>query len=471
MELRAMLMRPVDRPTWRPSGWIRIVSRVREIEGWGGLFFEELGVEGFKLFGDLEPGEGFFGEGMGGGGVVEFFEDGGGGLGVGDGSVAGGVAEDGAGPREVAEEERGLAGGGFEGGEAEAFHGAEEDEAAGFAIDSGDAGAVSDGAFVADEFGVLFGELEEALGVGIGFGVGFADNPERGLGGDGGLGGFEDAFAFGDGGGADEPWAAGDGLALEENFFDAVGDDVESIGRRTEEVVHELGLVGGEGDGGIGEAVGLPVVGRDEGTGKGAFEDAGEEALAAELSGGAGALLGEEVGEDNFDALLVGETEEGSGDAAEVMEDVGGLGVVPPAEVFDVEADFFEGEFGLLDLDLGATMGQHEGDVAVEKDFHGLRRAKWAAVIYWAAGGFSLMISLMPMTVEPGGISRVTTALAPMMECRPIVMPPRTLAPAPMKTSSSMTGARSSTLRAPMVTWWRITTPSPRMAWEWMTMP
>lgn len=407
---------------------------------------------------------------MGGGGVVEFFEDEGGCFGVGDGGVADGVFECGAGPGEVAEEEGTFTGGGFEGGEAEAFHGAEEDEAAGLAVDLGDAVAVGDGAFVADEPGVLFRKFEKAAGVGVGFGVGFADDPEGGLGGDGGLGGFEDAFAFGDGGGADEPGAAGLGLALEENFFDAIRDDVEAVGGGVEELVHELGFVSGEGDAGVGEAVGLPVVGGDEGAGKGAFDEAGDEALAAELGGGAGALLGEEVGEDDFHAFFVGEAEEGGGDAGEVVEDVAGLGVVPPAEVFDLEADFFEGDFGLFDLDLGAAVGEHEGDVAVEEDFHGLGRGG-KKLGYGAVGGFSLMIWLMPMTVEPGGMSRVTTAFAPMMECRPILMPPRTLAPAPMKTWSSMTGARSSTLRAPMVTWWRITTPSPRMACEWMTMP
>jgi hypothetical protein len=52
------------------------------------------------------------------------------------------------------------------------------------------------------------------------------------------------------------------------------------------------------------------------------------------------------------------------------MQDVAGLGGIPPAEVFDIHADFFESGPGLFDLDLRAAMRQHERHMAIQENFH-----------------------------------------------------------------------------------------------------
>jgi hypothetical protein len=57
------------------------------------------------------------------------------------------------------------------------------------------------------------------------------------------------------------------------------------------------------------------------------------------------------------------------------MEDAALLLRVPPAEEFDVHADFLERGGGLFDLDLCAAVCQHEGHMAVQKNFHrGLKK-------------------------------------------------------------------------------------------------
>src|SRR2546421_12943269 len=60
------------------------------------------------------------------------------------------------------------------------------------------------------------------------------------------------------------------------------------------------------------------------------------------------------------------------GKSAEVLQHIAGLTVVPPAERLDGHPEFFEGCFSLLDLDLSATVSQHEWHMAVENYFHRL---------------------------------------------------------------------------------------------------
>jgi hypothetical protein len=81
-------------------------------------------------------------------------------------------------------------------------------------------------------------------------------------------------------------------------------------------------------------------------------------------------LLSEQLGNDYFHSLLLRQLEQMGGDSAEMMQEIGGLLRIPPAQRFDRDADLFEGGFGLLDLDLRPAVRQEEGHVAIENDLH-----------------------------------------------------------------------------------------------------
>lgn len=74
--------------------------------------------------------------------------------------------------------------------------------------------------------------------------------------------------------------------------------------------------------------------------------------------------------DNDFHPLFMGEVDVATGGSTEVMDDVAGLGVVPPAEVFHFYSDFFQPFFGLFDLGLKSTVSQKEGAGMIEEDFH-----------------------------------------------------------------------------------------------------
>src|SRR5581483_11691683 len=90
-----------------------------------------------------------------------------------------------------------------------------------------------------------------------------------------------------------------------------------------------------------------------------------------QMCGGARALFGEQIGDHDLHPFRAGEPEERGWNSAEGMQEISGLGVIPPAEKFDFQADLFQGLFGLLDLNLLPAMSKGEGNLMVEEDFHG----------------------------------------------------------------------------------------------------
>ena len=58
------------------------------------------------------------------------------------------------------------------------------------------------------------------------------------------------------------------------------------------------------------------------------------------------------------------------GHAAKIVDEVGRLGFVIPAGVFDFHAVLFQGGLGLFDLDLPAAVGEGKRQRAIDKNFH-----------------------------------------------------------------------------------------------------
>lgn len=181
-------------------------------------------VDALQLAAHLQPGERPGRRGFSGRGVVKCPQTPGGFRGVRSaGAIIRVAGKDAARPGQFAQEQRTTARGGFERREAQAFHGAQQHEAARGAVGFGQFRAVLDRAFITEQSGVGGGQLEKALRGRIIFGVGPADDPERGLRDHRGPGQFQDALALRDDGGADEPRAAGDRRVLEEHRLHPVG--------------------------------------------------------------------------------------------------------------------------------------------------------------------------------------------------------------------------------------------------------
>lgn len=56
--------------------------------------------------------------------------------------------------------------------------------------------------------------------------------------------------------------------------------------------------------------------------------------------------------------------------SAEMMQNLTGLGVIPPAKRLNLNTDGFETFPRLLDLDLSAAMGKAKGNKVTEQNFH-----------------------------------------------------------------------------------------------------
>jgi hypothetical protein len=97
---------------------------------------------------------------------------------------------------------------------------------------------------------------------------------------------------------------------------------------------------------------------------------ADEQSSGRQLPEGAVALFGQKNGHGHLPTPFLRKSHHGVVQRADLMQDVAGLVFVPPAEVFDLDADLVEGGLGLLDLNLRAAMCQQEGHVAVQKYFH-----------------------------------------------------------------------------------------------------
>ena len=106
---------------------------------------------------------------------------------------------------------------------------------------------------------MLLREREEFLRVRIIVRVGLADNPHRRLRGHSGLGKFQHALAFGNGRGANEPFAAWHDGRLRKNFLDAIGHDEDFFWIRAKLVFHQMFFPTRIGDAGIRQPVGLPL--------------------------------------------------------------------------------------------------------------------------------------------------------------------------------------------------------------------
>jgi hypothetical protein len=87
----------------------------------------------------------------------------------------------------------------------------------------------------------------------------------------------------------------------------------------------------------------------------------------------------DQVGHDNFDALLMGQLDVFGGHPSKVVDKVGGLFFVPPTEGFNLKSKGLQGRLSAFDLDLVSAVRQRARQRAVNEDFHWLGKngRKW----------------------------------------------------------------------------------------------
>jgi hypothetical protein len=89
-----------------------------------------------------------------------------------------------------------------------------------------------------------------------------------------------------------------------------------------------------------------------------------------QLCFGTGTGPGEQFGRDNLDAFLLREPDVVNGHPAEIMDEIGGLCVVPPTGKFDLEAKGLQRCPRPFNLDLSASLRQGEGKRAINENLH-----------------------------------------------------------------------------------------------------
>src|SRR5207249_4499556 len=108
----------------------------------------------------------------------------------------------------------------------------------------------------------------------------------------------------------------------------------------------------------------------------------------------------------------------------------------------------------------------------IEQKRHGRhRQERQTAHKNPAAGSLVTIRAGIPTTVELDGMSRMTTAFAPIFTLSPIVTGPRIFAPAPTKTLFPNLGTSGKLARPPMVTFCAITQFSPMIVFGCNTTP
>ena len=273
-------------------------------------------------------------------------------------------------PGQVAQQQRTLASRGFFSGKTPRLHGAQQNKTPRRPINFGKFRTVVDPAFIANELGVGFGQLEKLLRIAIVIRVSFAQNPHRRLRLDGGLRQFQHPLAFRDGGGANQPFSTGSRSGLEKRIFHAVGHDINFIRRHAEFIFHQMFFPFRQHHAGIGQPVGFPAEGIRHGAGGEIFHAPAKNPASPALHGGLRALGREQIGNDDLDFFLLGKLNLIDRHAAKIMNDVAGLVLVPPAERLSFHANFIERGKRALDLGGLSAMRKGEWQGAVEQDFH-----------------------------------------------------------------------------------------------------
>ena len=135
-------------------------------------------------------------------------------------------------------------------------------------------------------------------------------------------------------------------------------------------IIHQVRLPGRIGNDGVGEPVGFPIERRHKIRRSNALDRTADEFLHLQLCFGAGTGPGEQFGHDNLDAFLLREPDVVNGHPAEIMDEIGGLCVVPPTDKFDLEAKGLQRCPRLFNLDLPASVRQGEGKRAINENLH-----------------------------------------------------------------------------------------------------
>lgn len=82
------------------------------------------------------------------------------------------------------------------------------------------------------------------------------------------------------------------------------------------------------------------------------------------------ARAGQQLSDHHLDFFLMCVVEIGAGRAAEKMDDIPLLPVIPPAQPFHFQAEGGEGVFGLFDLNLKTAGSEGKRKGVVEQNFH-----------------------------------------------------------------------------------------------------